>query len=134
MEVHSKFELLCYYALDGQVVLADPAAAPGLRLRHRASGLVLDLLRLPVVPQALVWFNSPLRGHGGEAHAMEHVLLSKGKRGRAMASAESLLLAESTAFTCRTRTCYTFSTAAGQDTFFQVLGCAHYALNLCFVS
>eukprot|EP00854_Cymbomonas_tetramitiformis_P029415 gene29415-36631_t len=53
----------------------------------------------------------------GEAHTCEHLLLGKGNRGRAVACAEDMALANSTAFTCRLRTCYTFNTQAGVGTF-----------------
>ena len=92
----------------------------GFRATH-STGFVLDLLWVNSAPQALLWVNTPLDSDRGEAHTCEHVLLGKGKRGREVSSREALCLAQSTAFTGRLRTCYTFQ-CPGQDSFFTLLG------------
>eukprot|EP00232_Nephroselmis_pyriformis_P030805 CAMPEP_0182855976 /NCGR_PEP_ID=MMETSP0034_2-20130328/2168_1 /TAXON_ID=156128 /ORGANISM="Nephroselmis pyriformis, Strain CCMP717" /LENGTH=91 /DNA_ID=CAMNT_0024987009 /DNA_START=237 /DNA_END=508 /DNA_ORIENTATION=+ len=83
--------------------------------------MVVDLLLMDVVYQSMIWFNTPLEGDSGEAHTCEHLLLGKGKRGRTVASMEAMSLSSSTAFTCRTRTCYTFNTLGGQGAFLELL-------------
>ena len=44
---------------------AAPAALRGFRALHRRSGLVLDALWMPVVPQCLMWANTPLASDCG---------------------------------------------------------------------
>jgi hypothetical protein len=108
---------------------AADATLSGFHAVH-ASGFVLDVLYASVVPQALLWANTPLDSDRGEAHTCEHLLLGKGATGRAVASAEAALgaLCNSTAFTARLRTCYTFQCAAGLDTFGALLGAKLQAL------
>ena len=80
----------------------------GFRALHASSGFVVDVIWHVTAPQALLWVNTPLESDRGEAHTCEHVLLGKGARGRAVASRAELCLSQSTAFTGRLRTCYTF--------------------------
>ena len=109
---------------------ADEAAEgqlSGFRAVH-TSGFVLDVLWATVVPQALMWVNAPLDSDRGDAHTCEHLLLGKGSRGRAVAQQEEMLLAHSTAWTGRLRTCYTFQCAAGVETFCALFGAKLQAL------
>ena len=53
---------------DGTDRAADPGRTDGgVRLVHKSSGLLLDVLLLPVVPQAMLYVHTPLDGDGGEA-------------------------------------------------------------------
>ena len=106
-----------------QNVYADESVAvrtSGFRAAH-STGFVLDVLWVNSAPQALLWVNTPLDSDRGEAHTCEHVLLGKGRRGREVSSRAELCLAQSTAFTGRLRTCYTFQ-CPGRDSFFTLLG------------
>ncbi|UCC79493.1 MAG: insulinase family protein, partial [Candidatus Zixiibacteriota bacterium] len=93
----------------------------GLRLRHGQSGFVLDLLRIQTVPQAFIWVNSFPPSDQGEPHTCEHLLLGKGTRGRYVASLEDMSLTNSSAFTMQLQTVYHFHTAAGIETFYDLL-------------
>ena len=106
-----------------QNAYADESVAgrtSGFRATH-GTGFVLDVLWVNSAPQALLWVNTPLDSDRGEAHTCEHVLLGKGRRGREVSSRAELCLAQSTAFTGRLRTCYTFQ-CPGRDSFFTLLG------------
>lgn len=92
----------------------------GFRAVH-SSGFVMDILWHVTAPQALLWVNTPLESDRGEAHTLEHVLLGKGARGRGVASRAELCLAQSTAFTGRLRTCYTYQ-CPGRESFFTLFG------------
>jgi hypothetical protein len=111
----------CYAdeSVDGQL--------SGFHAVH-ALGFVLDVLWHNVVPQALMWVNTPLESDRGDAHTGEHLLLGKGNRGRAVAQCEEMALAHSTAWTGRLRTCYTFQCASGVDTFCALFGAKLQAL------
>lgn len=108
------FEVDCLYA-------DDAGRAMGGRFRHIGSGFVLDLLRIQSVPQAFIWVNSPPPSDQGEPHTLEHLLLGKGTRGRAVASLEEMALGMSSAFTQQLRTCYHFHTPSGPEVFYQLL-------------
>ncbi|MCO5167708.1 MAG: hypothetical protein M9894_15280 [Planctomycetes bacterium] len=89
--------------------------------RHDGTGLPVRVLRIPSVPQVFVHVSAPPTSDGGEAHTGEHLLLGKGARGRALAAAEEMSLVESTAYTAATEVCYSFSCAAGAETFLRIL-------------
>lgn len=103
------------------IYLSDAGAAMGARFRHVPSGFILDCLRIQSVPQAFMWVNSAPSSDRGEPHTGEHLLLGKGNRGRYVASLEEMSLGTSSAFTMRLRTCYHFHTAAGAETFYELL-------------
>jgi len=103
-------------------VYDDPRGRPmGLRMRHRPSGFVLDLLRMQSVPQAFIWVNSAPPSEQGEPHTCEHLLLGKGRRGRAHAAVEGMSLGESSAFTMQVKTCYHMHTDSGAEVFYRLL-------------
>ncbi len=108
------FRVECLYDNEAGMVM-------GARLRHGPSGMVLDCLRIQSVPQAFMYVNTPPSSDRGEPHTCEHLLLGKGVRGRAVASLEEMSLGTSSAFTMRLRTCYHFHTAAGAETFYDLL-------------
>ncbi|MFA7331939.1 MAG: hypothetical protein WC326_12795 [Candidatus Delongbacteria bacterium] len=86
------------------------------------SGFTVDLLPLETAPQAFVWIATPVSGHQGEPHTLEHLLLGKGRRGLSVANAEEFRLSSSTAFTGQLETCYHFSTALGEEAFLTEFG------------
>ncbi len=86
------------------------------------SGFTVDLLPLETAPQAFVWIATPVSGHQGEPHTLEHLLLGKGRRGLSVANAEEFRLSSSSAFTGQLETCYHFSTALGEEEFLTEFG------------
>ncbi len=86
------------------------------------SGFTLDLLPMETAPQAFVWIATPVTGHRGEPHTLEHLLLGKGRRGLSVANAEEFRLSSSSAFTGQLETCYHFGTALGPAAFLDEFG------------
>lgn len=94
--------------------------ALGARFASEKYGFIIDLMQIQSVPQAFYWIKTPITSSKGEPHACEHLLLGKGNRGRYVAALEDMALANSTAYTGQTRTCYHFNTTAGEDTFYEI--------------
>ena len=92
----------------------------GARFRHEA-GTVVDYFQIQTVPQAYLWFNTPPASDGGEPHTLEHVVLSKGNKGKYAAALEEMSLGMSSAFTQQFRTSYSMNTSAGVDVFYSLL-------------
>ncbi len=92
----------------------------GVRFRHE-TGAVMDYFRIQTVPQAYIWFNTPPESDGGEPHTLEHVVLSKGNKGKYAAALEEMSLGMSSAFTQQFRTSYSMNTSAGVDVFYRLL-------------
>jgi Zn-dependent M16 (insulinase) family peptidase len=103
------------------IYLNDADQPMGARFVHRRSGFTLDLLRIESLPQAHTWVNSFPVSDQGEPHTQEHLLVGKGKTGRAMAGLDTMWLSSSSAFTGQWRTNYTLNTAAGSEVFFNLL-------------
>ena len=93
----------------------------GARFEH-ASGLLLDLLYFNSLPQVSVCFKTPPCGDGGEPHALEHIVLGKGKKGKSLSLLFDMCLAENTAATYPDVTNYQFSCAGGTDAFWRLFG------------
>lgn len=102
------------------VYLNDVDQPMGARFVHRRSGFTLDILRIESIPQAHTWVSSFPVSDQGEPHTQEHLLVGKGKTGRALAGLDTMWLATSGAFTGQWRTNYTFNTAAGSEVFFKM--------------
>lgn len=110
------------HGFEARAVYLDAAGARmGGRFVHGATGFELDLVFIESAPQGFIWVNSFPTSDMGEPHTQEHLLLGKGNKGRFVASAESMSLADSSAFTMQWRTCYHFHTIAGLDVFWDVL-------------
>jgi Zn-dependent M16 (insulinase) family peptidase len=101
--------------------LNDADRPMGARFVHRKSGFTLDLLRMESVPQGHTWVNSFPVSDQGEPHTQEHLLVGKGKKGRAFAGLDTMWLSTSNAYTEQWRTSYTFYTSAGAEVFFKLL-------------
>lgn len=101
------------------VYLDDAGRAIGARFQHETTGFTLDLLQIQSAPQAFIWVTTFPTSNMGEPHTQEHLLLGKGNKGRALGSLGTMALTTSTAFTLQWRTCYSFYTSAGPETFFQ---------------
>jgi len=92
----------------------------GARFRH-SLGMNVDLLFFRSVPQVSLLFNTPPVSDGGHPHALEHIVLSKGSKGKRLSASFDMSLAESTAATFPDATAYQFSTCAGMDEFTRLL-------------
>ncbi|HEY6176242.1 MAG TPA: hypothetical protein VIX73_17425, partial [Kofleriaceae bacterium] len=104
-----------------QAVYLDAGDHPiGARLVHVKTGFTLDYLRIESAPQALLCVTTYPTSDQGEPHTQEHLLLTKGNRGRKLGSAEAMALGVSSAFTSQHRTCYHFHTVAGHEVFWPV--------------
>ncbi len=101
----------------------------GARFVSDKYGFIIDLMQVESVPQAFMWIKTPPTSSMGEPHACEHLLLGKGNRGRYVAVLEDMSLANSSAYTAQSRTCYHFNTSAGEDTFYDIFEAKLYALR-----
>jgi Zn-dependent M16 (insulinase) family peptidase len=104
------------------VYLDDTDQPIGGRFIHLASGYTLDLLQIESVPQALIWVNSFPVSDKGEPHTQEHLLISKGNKGRNVATTTDMSLGRFNAYTTQLHTVYNFYTAAGSEVFFSLFG------------
>ncbi len=100
--------------------LNDANQPMGGRFVHDKTGFTLDLLQIESVPQTYIWVNSLPLSNKGEPHTQEHLLITKGNKGRTLNTTEGMSLAFSNAFTNQTYTAYNFNTAAGGDTFYKL--------------
>ncbi len=100
----------------------DAANRPmGARFTHDKTGFVLDVVREQSVPQAHIWVTTFPTTDRGEPHTQEHLLITKGGKGRALGTLASASLATTGAFTDQWRTNYTFNTAAGAKAFYTLV-------------
>ena len=63
-----------YQDADGQIA--------AVKLQHISSGAPLFILRMETAPQAFMWVDTPDNSNRGLAHSLEHLLASKGTKGR----------------------------------------------------
>src|SRR5258708_9525086 len=91
----------------------------GARFIHQKSGFTLDLLRIESVPQAFTYVKSFPVSDQGEPHTQEHLLVGKGKTGRALAGLDTMWLAQSDAFQPPGPASYPDHTAAGNEAVFK---------------
>jgi len=101
------------------VYLNDADEPFGARFVHESTGFTLDLIQVQSVPQAFFWVTTFPTSDKGEPHTQEHLLVTKGNSGRALAASEAMTLTEFSAFTTDTRTCYAFNTKANLDVFYR---------------
>ncbi len=100
------------------VYLNDADKPMGARFVHIKTGFTLDLLQIESVPQAFIWVNTFPVSDRGEPHTQEHLLITKGNKGRALNTREGMSLAQSNAFTDQLHTTYDFNTNAGSNVFY----------------
>jgi hypothetical protein len=91
----------------------------GTRWVHKVHGMPVTVLHIQSVPQVFLAFNTPPVSDRGEPHTGEHLLLGKGRKGKALSLEQDLSLVESTAWTSQTDVCYSWSCAAGKETFYR---------------
>ena len=102
------------------VYLNDSDEPMGARFVHERTGFTLDLLEIQSVPQTYMWVNSFPVSDQGEPHTQEHLLITKGNKGRAINGQLSMSLAQSTAATHQYYTVYHLNTAAGGEVFYSL--------------
>lgn len=110
--------------LDGfkvaAIYLNDANKPMGGRFIHENSGFTFDLLQIESVPQVFFWVNTFPVSDMGEPHTQEHLLTTKGNKGHALNTRESMSLSLSNAFTNKLYTAYDFYTGAGVNTFYSL--------------
>jgi Zn-dependent M16 (insulinase) family peptidase len=99
--------------------LGDAGAVVGTRFVNQKNGMPVVVLRIQSVPQVFLAFNTPPVSDRGEPHTGEHLLLGKGSKGKMLSLEQDMSLVESTAWTSQTDVCYSWSCAAGKETFFR---------------
>lgn len=102
------------------VYLNDADQPMGARFIHERTGFTLDLLGIQSVPQVYMWVDSFPVSDQGEPHTQEHLLITKGNKGRNLNSTQSMSLTQSNASTYQLYTVYHLNTAAGGDVFYDV--------------
>jgi Zn-dependent M16 (insulinase) family peptidase len=102
------------------IYLNDADQPMGGRFIHERTGFTLDLLQIQSVPQSYIWVNSFTVSDQGEPHTQEHLLITKGNKGRNINVSEGMTLSQSTASTWQTHTVYEFNTAGGGEVFYKI--------------
>jgi hypothetical protein len=94
----------------------------GAHLVDPGSGLALDLVTIETAPQAQVCVWTPTSTDRGEPHTQEHLLISKGRKGRMLFAQRHAWLAHGVAWTEPLETCYGLAAPAGEASFVGSLG------------
>jgi Zn-dependent M16 (insulinase) family peptidase len=102
------------------VYLNEADRAMGARFIHERSGFTLDLLQIQSVPQTFIWANSFPVSDQGEPHTQEHLLITKGNKGRNINALMDMSLTQSNASTSQFQTVYELNTAGGGEAFYDV--------------
>ncbi len=102
------------------VYLNDADQPMGARFVHERIGFTLDLLEIQSVPQAFMWVNSFPVSDQGEPHTQEHLLITKGNKGRNLNAQMSMSLTQSNASTPQYQTVYHLNTTGGGEVFYSV--------------
>jgi Zn-dependent M16 (insulinase) family peptidase len=95
--------------------------AMGARFRHRPTGMETDLLFFASVPQVSITFKTLSRDDKGIPHALEHLVLGKGAKGKRFNMLVGMSIGEYTAGTYSDLTGYMLNTAAGMEDFYRLL-------------
>ncbi|TPW18305.1 MAG: hypothetical protein FD126_3477, partial [Elusimicrobia bacterium] len=104
-----------------QALYLGAAGRPaGARFLHR-SGMPVDVLFFASVPHISLYARSLPISERGEPHTLEHLLLGKGRVGKAMNALMDMRLGNHTAGTYSDMTLYSFHTAAGPEGFYELL-------------
>src|SRR5262245_34317358 len=114
----TKGKTVADFAVDA-IYTDDQGRVMGTRWVHKAHGMPVTVLRIQSVPQVFLAFNTPPVSDRGEPHTGEHLLLGKGTKGKALSAEQDMSLVQSTAWTSQTDVCYSWSCAAGKETFFR---------------
>jgi Zn-dependent M16 (insulinase) family peptidase len=91
----------------------------GVKFVHIPTGAPVFLLQMETVPQLFTWVDSPADSNQGLPHAMEHLLILKGAKGRYLNLLEGMRLSDGGAATSRDYVYYGLSSGSGVDGFFE---------------
>jgi Zn-dependent M16 (insulinase) family peptidase len=105
--------------ISDAVYTGDGHAVMGTRWINKKNEMPVVVLRIQSVPQVFLAFNTPPVSDRGEPHTGEHLLLGKGSKGKMLSLEQDMSLVDSTAWTSQTDVCYSWSCAAGKETFFR---------------
>ena len=92
----------------------------GARFVHIHTGFIIDLIQIESVPQAFIYANSFPTSDNGEPHTQEHLLITKGNKGRNLKMVLDMSVADDNAFTSQLHTAYNFYTGAGPGVFYSL--------------
>lgn len=98
------------YANDSQIM--------GTKLKH-STGAPVYLLQIETVPQVFMWVDTPTTSNTGIPHSLEHLLSSKGTKGRYSNLLTEMRFSRRAAATFRDYNFYSFSSGTGLDGFFE---------------
>lgn len=108
-------------AFTTRALFLDAVDQPmGARFIHD-NGTTLDVLLFDSVPQLSLTFRTMPISDRGEPHTGEHLLLGKGRAGKALSTLHPMRLAIDTASTHQDRTVYQYRTVAGPAAFDELL-------------
>jgi Zn-dependent M16 (insulinase) family peptidase len=93
----------------------------GLRLTHVPTGMPLHFFQMETVPQAAIMIRTFPQSDDGAAHALEHLLLGKGIKGRALQLLADMRLGQVTAGTAERFTWYHLDSGSGMASWFELL-------------
>jgi hypothetical protein len=110
-QVHDLRVANLYSDYDGQIV--------GAKFLHIWSGAPIYLFQIETVPQAFMWVDTPADSNAGLAHSLEHLLASKGTKGRYANLLKEARLSRSAAATTDDFNLYSFSSGTGLAGFFE---------------
>ena len=94
-----------YSDVNGQIV--------GAKFWHYRSGAPIYLFQIETVPQVFMWVDTPAESNAGLAHSLEHLLASKGTKGRYVNLLKEMRLSRSAAATTDDFNLYSFSSGTG---------------------
>ncbi len=100
-----------YSDSDGKIV--------GVKFLHISTGAPVFLLQLQTVPQVFTWIDTPIHSNKGLSHALEHLLVIKGTKGRYLQLLKEMRLDRSSAYTSRDFVSYGLSSGSGLHGFFE---------------
>jgi Zn-dependent M16 (insulinase) family peptidase len=113
-EVIAGFRVIAAYTNHAEDVV-------GLRLTHVPTGMPVHFFQMETVPQAAILIRTVLQSDDGAAHALEHLLLGKGTRGRALQLLADMRLGRVTAGTAERFTWYHLDSGSGMVSLFELL-------------
>ncbi|HKD78907.1 MAG TPA: hypothetical protein VKH81_04390 [Candidatus Angelobacter sp.] len=100
-----------YSDSDGKIV--------GGKFWHNPSGAPVYIFQIETVPQAFMWVDAPVDSNNGVAHALEHLLPTKGQKGRYVTLLTEMRLSRRVEASYRDYNFYSFSSGSGMPGFFE---------------
>ncbi len=91
----------------------------GAKFLHIPTGAPVFLLQIETVPQVFTWVESPSDSNRGLPHALEHLLIAKGSKGRYLNLLEGMRLSDGAAATTSNFVDYGLYSGSGVNGFFE---------------